>query len=143
MTLEAVTLRLPRALLSDAQRLAHTRGITVGEMIRQYLEHETTKPPETRAEKTVRLTTPIFETARDWQELIHLLHQAGYALKPQGTGVSLYDARTDTYLCNASKTGFKYRKLVKRYRAVMPGHPHGARHLPKGPPQTAAFEVIE
>ena len=143
MTLETVTLRLPRALLADAQRLAHERGITVGAMIRHYLEHETTKPPETLPERTVRLTTSILERARNWDDLSDQLHQAGYTLKPHGTGLALYDARTGKYICNTSKAGFKYRKLVKRFRAVMPGHPQGARHLPKPQQHTPAFDVIE
>lgn len=138
-----MTLRLPRALLADAQRLATARGMTVGEMVRRYLKSEVNKPPETKEQSAVRLTVPLFEAAKNWTDLVDLLQKAGFTLKPHGTGLALYDAASDRYVCNASKTGFKYRKLVRRYKAKMPGHAHGDKWLKQHDVRPEVCEVLE
>jgi len=40
MELESVTLKIPRFLLSGAQRVAIARDVTIGHMVRQLLKRE-------------------------------------------------------------------------------------------------------
>ena len=40
MELESVTLKIPRFLLSGAQRVATARDVTIGHMVRQLLKRE-------------------------------------------------------------------------------------------------------
>lgn len=90
---------------------------------------------------------PLFETAPDWAALTEGLRKQGYYLRPQGTGLAIYGAKDGRHLCNTAAVGFRYRKLVKRFGAPMPGHPHGQQWIKKNAvvqnDDALEFEVID
>ena len=73
-----------------------------------------------------RALEPIFKTAEDWDGLMARLARRKYELRPMGTGLAIYALPQGRHLCNTATVGFRYRALVKRFGAPMPGHPHGA-----------------
>lgn len=75
----------------------------------------------------------LFEAAPDWASLTEVLRKRGYTLRPQGTGLAIYGAKDGRHLCNTATVGFRYRKLVKRFGAAMPGHRHGQKWLKRNP----------
>jgi hypothetical protein len=138
MELESVTLKLPRDLLSGAQRVATARDVTIGHMVRQLLKREVERQlaSGTRKETDVRLLVALqallardMAEARDWVDLAERLRPHGYELRPAGGGVVLYKSSCGTRVCKGSEIGFGYRDLVKRFGAPMPGHPHSMTHL--------------
>lgn len=92
-----------------------------------------------------RALTPIFKTSEDWDTLIARLARRNYTLRPMGTGLGIYSHPQGRHVCNTSTVGYRYRALVKRYGAPMPGHPHGSDWVPATPDAAAPqnFDVIE
>ena len=96
-----------------------------------------------------------FEHASGWVDLDTRLKAKGFALRAAGGGLALYRWPDDTRLCKASDLGFSYARLMHRFRAPFPGHPHAwlARRLLTPETQTAPppegdgaeddFDVIE
>lgn len=89
----------------------------------------------------------FFETAADWGTLTEDLRKRGYRLRPQGTGLAIYGTNDGRHLCNTATVGFRYRKLVKRFGAPMPGHPHGQKWIKENKvsqnDDAPEFEVID
>lgn len=137
MELESVTLKLPRDLLSGAQRVATARDVTIGHMVRQLLKREVERQlSEGRKSGTdVRLLAALsallaqdMAEARDWGDLAERLRPHGYELRPAGGGVVLYKSSCGTRVCKGSELGFSYGDLVKRFGVPMPSHPHSLAH---------------
>lgn len=80
----------------------------------------------TQKGRAQRALTPLFKTSTDWHTLKARLADVGYLLKPQGTGLAIYRKKDGRYLCNTATVGYRYRALVKKMGAPMPGHKHGA-----------------
>ena len=143
---ETVTLKLPTKLLSEAQVLATTRGISIAEMLRQYLDAETSafgRKPDQGWAITAAHLAPIFEAAKDWEALQKRLLERGYTLRAMGTGLALYTARDGKHFCNTATVGFRYRKLVKKYNSPMPGHRHGMKWVASCKTSPTNFDVID
>lgn len=133
MDLESVTLKLPRDLLSGAQRVATARDVTIGHMVRQLLKREVDRQLSAKRDEgtNARLLTALQALlARDmaeacsWDDLENRLRPHGYVLRPAGGGIVLFKESCGTRVCKGSEIGFSYGALVKRFGAPMPGHPH-------------------
>ena len=61
--------------------------------------------------------------ATSWDGLARRLKDLGYELRPAGRGLPLYDTE-GIRLCKSSEPGFAHARLVTRFSAAMPGHPH-------------------
>lgn len=135
--MESVTLKLPRDLLSGAQRIATARDVTIGHMVRQLLKREverqlSAKKSEATDERLLAALQALL--ARDmakatgWDDLAERLRPHGYMLRPASGGVALYKTRCGTRMCKGSELGFSYSTLVSRFGGHMPGHAHAAAH---------------
>jgi hypothetical protein len=131
MDLESVTLRLPRDLLSGAQRVATARDVTIGHMVRQLLKREVERQLSqgAREETDARLLAALqallgrdMSQAQDWADLAERLRPHGYELRAAGGGVVLYKSSCGTRICKGSEIGFSYGALMKRFGAPMPDH---------------------
>lgn len=133
MDLESVTLKLPRDLLSGAQRIATARDVTIGHMVRQLLKREverqlSAKKSEATDERLLAALQALL--ARDmaqatgWDDLAERLRPHGYDLRPSSGGVALFKTSCGTKVCKGSELGFPYSTLVKRFGGHMPGHSH-------------------
>lgn len=123
MTHKEVTLSLPQDVLSRAQVLATTRGVSIGDMVQQFLTDETTLYTRTRnrrAAETLGQLVPVFEHARDWHGLQAELKKRGFALRPTDTGLAIYGTADGKHLCDVGTVGHRYAKLVERFGAPMP-----------------------
>jgi len=138
MDLESVTLKLPRDLLSGAQRVATARDVTIGHMVRVLLKREVDRQlaEGRREEAEPRLLAALqallgrdIAQARDWADLAARLRPHGYELRPAGGGVVVYKTSCGTRVCKGSEIGCSYGALVKRFGAPMPEHPHTMTHL--------------
>lgn len=137
MELESVTLKLPRELLSGAQRVATARDVTIGHMVRVLLKREvdrqlSAKRTEGTDERLLAALQALLARdmaeATDWDDLAARLRRHGYQLRPSGGGVVLYKASCGTRVCKGSELGFGYGTLTKRFGTAMPDHPHRMRH---------------
>lgn len=134
MPIETVTLKLPEKLLRDAGEVASAQDVTIGHLVRQLLKKEVERRlnPKTsnRADEGLvaalqALLAQDMALAGGWDDLSDRLARHGYALRPAGGGLTLHKISCGTRVCKGSELGFAYRTLVKRFRAAMPGHPHG------------------
>ena len=138
MELESVTLKLPRNLLSGAQRVATARDVTIGHMVRQLLKREVdcqlnserTEGTDTRLLAAVQaLLACDFAEASGWDDFAQRLRPHGYVVRAAGGGIALIKSSCGTRICKGSELGFAYAKLVKQFGADLPGHPHAKTHL--------------
>ncbi len=138
MTLETVTLKLPRKLLKDAGAVASAQDVTIGHLVRHLLStevHSRLKPKtNTRPDGALlavlqALLAKDMADATGWDDLARCLAVHGYELRPAGGGIVLYKTSCGTRVCKGSDLGFAYRTFVERFRAAMPGHPHGALNV--------------
>jgi len=138
METHIVTLKLPEHLLSRASSVAEQQDITIGHLVRDLLSKEVNRRlnPKTpnRADEGVvtalqALLAREMALARNWADLSLRLADAGYELRPMGGGLTVHKRPCGSRLCKASELGFPYRTLVNRFRAGMPGHPHGTLNL--------------
>lgn len=148
MTLETVTLKLPRKLLSEAGSVAAAQDVTIGHLVRQLLAKEVDRRLSPKTPNRVdggllaalqALLSRDMAEATGWDDLADRLARHGYQLRPAGGGVVLYKKSCGTRVCKGSEIGFAYRTLVQRFNVGMPGHPHGAldvvgRETPADPP---------
>jgi hypothetical protein len=134
MELESVTLKLPRDLLSGAQRVATARDVTIGHMVRQLLKREVDRQllkgrqggTDARLLDTLlALLSRDMAEARDWDDLAERLRPHGYELRLTGGGVVLYKSSCGTRVCKGSELGFGYDDLVKRFGGPMPARSEG------------------
>ncbi|KIN74679.1 hypothetical protein [Sulfitobacter guttiformis] len=131
MELESVTLKLPRDLLSGAQRVATARDVTIGHMVRQLLKREVdrqlsrTGPTQTDQRLLAALQALLardMAEAGGWDDLAERLRPHGYEMRPSGAGCVLYKSSCDTRICKGSELGFPYAALVERFGGPMPSH---------------------
>lgn len=137
MDLESVTLKLPRDLLSGAQRVATARDVTIGHMVRVLLKREVDRQlsdkerdpgPDARLLAALQaLLARDMADAEGWADLHDRLRPHGYDLRPAGGGAVLYKSSCNTRVCKASELGFAYGKLVERFGCHMPDHPLAKR----------------
>lgn len=149
MTLETVTLKLPRQLLSDAGIVASAQDVTIGHLVRHLLAKEVARRlnPKTGNQVDDGLLAALqalfakdMNAATDWDDLAARLHRHGYELRPVGAGGVLYKKSCNTRVCKSSELGPAYRALVKRFAKDAPGDPpQGALHLvaPQAMPEDA------
>ena len=83
------------------------------------------------------------EAAKGWPDLINRLACEGMELRPMGAGLGIYVAAPGRHLCNTATVGARYKELVRRYGATMPGHPHVFSKRPKAPSRESRIELIE
>lgn len=138
MELESVTLKLPRNLLSGAQRVATARDVTIGHMVRQLLKREVDRQlgGERTAATCTRLLAALqallardFADALGWDDLAQRLRPHGYEVRAAGGGIILVKSSCGTRICKGSELGFAYGTMVERFGADLPGHPHSKTHL--------------
>ena len=147
MTLETVTLKLPRQLLSEAGSVAAAQDVTIGHLVRHLLAKEVERRlnPKTsnRADEGLlaalqALLAKDMAEATGWDDLAERLARHGYELRPAGGGIVLHKKSCGTRVCKGSELGFAYRTLVQRFQTGMPGHPHcGLDVVPRGEPKSA------
>ncbi len=130
MDMESVTLKLPRELLSGAQRVATARDVTIGHMVRQLLKREVERQMQAGAVGCVdgRLLTALqallardFEKASDWTDLTERLRMHGYELRAAEGGLVLFKSSCGTLVCRASEIGFADDTLSERFGGPMSG----------------------
>lgn len=130
---DRVEIKLSSPLRQEARRLASDRDISVGQLIRDVLSREiararNAKPPVRADERLVaplraRLAPDLAE-AQNWNDLHQRLQAQGYDLRVAGGGLALHELATSRRLCKASELGFSYSRLMRRFGAPHPGHPH-------------------
>lgn len=129
MDLESVTLKLPRELLSGAQRVATAREVTIGHMVRQLLKREVDRQLSSKDSGVVgeglisavqALLARDMADASGWDDMAERLRPHGYALGPCDGGVALIKSSCGTRVCRGSELGFSYANLVKRFGSQMP-----------------------
>ena len=152
---ESLTIRLAPRDLAALQRLATQEGVSVDHFIRGLVSREIKRAPdvETRncaderlVARLQRLLAPTMAGATSWNDLQDRLTRVGFELRPAGGGLALHRLTTGDRLCKSSEVGFAYSRLVKRFGAPMPGHPHTMRHLlgPAAPEEVDDdFDLIE
>ncbi len=137
MDMESVTLKLPRELLSGAQRVATARDVTIGHLVRQLLKREVERQMQAGAKMRVdaRLLAALqallardIAQAANWADLAERLRMHGYELRAADGALVLFKSSCNTRVCKASEIGFAYDTLVTRFGGPMPGHSHGKCH---------------
>ena len=138
MDLEAVTLRMPAPMLKQAEGLAAGQDVSLGHLVRELLKKEITRQLSAKTSNRTdeRLVAALqallardMAEATSWSNLSYRLARHGYGIAPAGGGIILIRRPCGTRVCKASELGFAYRTLVKRFRAGLPGHPHGTLGL--------------
>ena len=154
--LQRIEMKMQVDMLRAASALARRRDITVGQLVRDLLAREITRAharPPIRADE--RLVAPLrarlaedLAHATGWDDLQARLRAKGYVLRAAGGGLALQDWPGDRRICKASELGFSYARLMRRFGAPFPDHPHRhltARHLPPptgtAPHQTAPHQT--
>lgn len=129
MELESVTLKLPRELLSGAQRVATAQEVTIGHMVRQLLKREVDRQLSSKDTATVSdglvsavqtLLAGDVTDASDWDDLSERLRPHGYVFRLNEGGLVLFKTSCGTRICRGSELGFSYASLVKRFGQQMP-----------------------
>ena len=124
MDTESVTLKLPRALLSEAQHVATAREVTIGHMVRQLLKREVDRQMSAKAEEDTerRLIVALqallardMADAGDWDDLATRLRPHGYEMQVRDGSAVLVKSSCGTSVCKASELGFSYASMVKRF----------------------------
>lgn len=152
VSLERVSLMLPRKLLIDAQQVASAQDVTIGHLVRKLLGKEVdrrlrAKTSERADERLVAALQALLATdmalARGWDDLFSRLAAHGFELRPAGGGLTLHKLPCGQRLCKASDLGFSYRTFVARFQAPLPGHPHGGAGVLPGSSDDESFDVID
>ncbi|MCX7565696.1 hypothetical protein OS189_05010 [Sulfitobacter sp. F26169L] len=129
MDLESVTLKLPRELLSGAQRVATARDVTIGHLVRHLLKREVdrqssqgavAKPDQRLVTALQSLLARDVQNARSWQDLVARLRMHGYALHPCNDDMVLIKISCGTRVCSGAVLGFDYAALVERFDGPLP-----------------------
>lgn len=137
MAFDTLTIPVPPALARDLATLAQENDVTPGQIVRHLIEKElrrvrSPKTPNRADEPLVarlqRLLAADMASAVSWPDLSARLDRRGFRIMPAGGGLTLHDA-IGKRMCKASELGFPYSRLVRKFRAPMPGHPHRMRHV--------------
>lgn len=135
MTLETVTLKIPRELLSGAQRVATARDVTIGHMVRQLLKREVARQlsahpgdaPDGRLLIALQaLLARDLAAADGWDDVAERLRPHGYALKPAAGGLTLVKTSCGTRICKLSDLGVSDATFAERFGGPMPDAEHCA-----------------
>jgi hypothetical protein len=153
MSYQDFPVKLPVEMIVILHDMAQEADVSVGQLIRSTLASEISRrrnarPPNRADERLIaplraRLA-PILGTATNWRDVQAQLKRIGYILRPAGGGLALHNWPEDDRLCKASELGFSYSKLMHRFGAPFPNHPHRhlvARHI--GPEPDNDLDVIE
>ena len=128
-----VNLKLPEPTLAVLQQIAVAGDLSVGQVIRNFIDHELRRRAEARppVRADERLVAPLralladdFAYAKDWADLQSRLVRKGYSLHEAGGGLALHDQATGARLCKGSELGYGYASLMRKFKAPFPGHPH-------------------
>lgn len=129
MNLESVTLKLPRDLLSGAQRVATARDVTIGHLVRQLLKREVERQLSTtspNADASGRLLSALqallardITDARDWGDLARRLRPHGYEMRMVHGDAALFKSSCGTRVCTVRELGFPHAALVARFGEQM------------------------
>lgn len=133
MEMLRLELRMHPEMLTALQRIAKARDVTAGQVLRDLaateIRRQANAKPPVRADE--RLLAPLrarlapdLAHARGWDDLGRRLRAKGYCLQPAGGGLALHDSPDNRRICKASELGFSYARLMHRFRAPYPGHPH-------------------
>lgn len=120
----------------EAAMPGHPHGILGEAFVNQ--PAETKSLTSTEKGRLQRALEPVFKLAEDWDVLTARLQRRGYVFRPHGTGLAIYTIG-GSFVCNTATVGYRYRALVKKFGAPMPGHPHGGKWL-AGPRQGDLLE---
>jgi predicted transcriptional regulator len=136
MEMQSFSVVLPPDLVQKLETAAARRDVTPGQIIRELLVREFSRSaankPNRADEQLVarlqRLLASDMASATSWNDIQSRLAGHGYQLRPAGGGLTLHDAR-GRRLCKSSELGFAYSRLVRKFGAPMPGHPHRMQRL--------------
>lgn len=138
MDLESVSLKLPRDLLSGAQRVATARDVTVGHLVRQLLKREVERQLAGGRDDCIdaRLLSALeallardVAEASSWENLTDRLRPHGYVLRPSDSDIVLYKTSCGTRVCKGSELGFSHEALVARFGSEMTDDSKSMTHL--------------
>jgi len=133
-----LSIKLPADLVADLRALALERDESVGHVVRDILRKTTragppAKTPNRADERLVarlqRLLAPDMASATSWDDIQARLARHGFTLRPAGGGLTVHARASGERLCKSSELGFAYSRLVRKFQAPMPGHPHRMPHL--------------
>lgn len=134
----------------EARPIAQVAARIVERELRRRQDPKTTDRSDERlVARLQRLLAPTIADATGRQEMVRDLAALGDEMRPAGGGITLHLRETGERLCKASELGFGYARLVRRFGAPMPGHPHRMTHLPGPAPRGIPrrpddrFDVIE
>lgn len=129
MTHETI-LKLPDPMLREACRLARTRDMTVGQVVRDALSAELRRARRKASKRLKALEVEVapvraelasdLALAQSWPDLQGRLANKGYALRPSGGGLALVRLVGGARICTASDLGPGYGKLIERFGGPMP-----------------------
>lgn len=127
-------IHLSEEMAEKLARRAYEQNVSVGTLIREALSEFLNEkrpvrgPVAQTSEKEVEDVRSQFveavERSSNWNELQEQLRAKGLDIAPKGGGLVVRRAGTNTDLCKASDIGFAYSRLIRRYRAGWPDHPH-------------------
>ncbi len=118
--------------------MARVEGVSVGFIVRGLIASEVKRVvngatrkclDSRRVARLKRLVAVPMAEATGWADLQRSLSGLGFELRPAGGGLALYRLPGGERLCKSSELGFAYARLVRRFRAPMPGHPHKMQHV--------------
>jgi len=138
MDMDSVTVKLTREMREIAERLAKSRDVSLGQVLRDALSAEVRRSVRAAARTPNRaeeqLLGPLrvllaaeFAQAMGWADLNARLEAKGYALREAGGGLALHTHPGGLRCCKASELGHSYADLMRRFGTPFPGHSH--RHL--------------
>lgn len=138
MGLTRIEIALDDDMIAVCREMAQEQDITIGQLVRATMAKEISrrknaKTPNRADEQLVarlqRLLVPEMAVATGWADIQARLARLGYALRPAGGGLVLHAVADGARLCKSSELGFAYARLVRRFGAPMPGHPHRMPHI--------------
>lgn len=81
------------------------------------------KPRDRETNPSVKLKAAVTASS-SWEELQNALWSEGFELKPKGGVLSVQSLKHKDDVCKASELGCAYSRLIKRFGAGFPSHPH-------------------
>jgi len=136
-----VNVRMSVSMRDALEELAVETDMSVGQLVREALQRflaevwahtgeeqnvdtSTPSPDDSVLERCRQAVRQALSLASDWKTMQGILATNGYEYRALGGGLTMFDTTDGRYLCKASDVGPGYSKLIKRFRAPFPGHPH-------------------
>jgi hypothetical protein len=136
-----VNIRMSLAMRDALEELAVETDMSIGQLVREALhrflgefwsdagekqngEASMPSPNDQVLERCRQAVTQALSVANDWKTMQDTLASRGCEYRALGGGLAMFDTSDGSYLCKASSVGPGYSKLIKRFRAPFPGHPH-------------------